>query len=231
MTPTDSDTPKTIADNAAPLSEAGFDLSVVDRLLATTRAVRRRLDYDRPVEREVVLDCIRLSQQAPTGTNAQHWRWLVVDDPTKRKAIGELYARGIPMLDESARNASDEQTAAVYKHARNFASRLGDVPVHVFPCLEGRLADDAQLVHTTTYFGSIYQAVWSFQLALRSRGLGSVFTTMHLAFEEESRAILGLPDNVVQTALLPVAYTVGTNFKAAKRPGPETITHFNEWGT
>lgn len=223
-------TPADTLNNDAEMSESGFDLAVVDRLLSTTRAVRRRLDYDRPVKRELILDCIRLSQQAPTGTNAQHWRWLVVDDPAKRKAIGDLYARGIPMLDESAKNATDQQTVGVYRHARDFASRLGDVPVHVFPCLEGRLDDEAELVHTTTYFGSIYQAVWSFQLALRSRGLGSVFTTMHLAFEEESRAILGLPDNVVQTALLPVAYTVGTDFRPAPRPGPESITHFNVWG-
>ena len=212
------------------LSEAGFDLETVDRLLSTTRAVRRRLDYDRPVPREVILDCIRLSQQAPTGTNAQHWRWLVIDDPATRKALGEIYCRGIPLLDESAKSARDEQTATVYRDARVFAERLGDVPVLVVPCLEGRLVDPSSLVLATTYYGSIYPAVWSFQLALRSRGLGSVFTTMHLAFEGESRALLGLPDDVVQTALLPVAYTIGTDFKPTDRPGPETITHWNGWG-
>ena len=214
----------------ATLSDPQFDLETVDRLLSTTRAVRRRLDYDRPVSREVILDCIRLSQQAPTGTNAQHWRWLVLDDPEKKRAIGELYARGIPLLDEYSKSAKDEQTATVYRQARDFAARLGDVPVLVIPCLEGRLDDDAEQVHITTYYGSIYQAVWSFQLALRSRGLGSVFTTMHLAFEGESRKILGLPEHVVQTALLPVAYTLGLDFKPTNRPPPESITHFNAWG-
>ena len=96
-----------------PLSEAGFDLETVDRLLSTTRAVRRRLDFDRPVPRAVLLDCIRLSQQAPTGTNAQHWRWIVVDDPEKKKALGEIYARGLPLLDESAK-----QITHLLSHAR-----------------------------------------------------------------------------------------------------------------
>jgi nitroreductase len=213
----------------SPVSDAPFDLETVDRLLTTTRAVRKRLDYDRPVDRSLLLDCIRLSQQAPTGTNAQHWRWLVVDDPVKKKALGEIYSRGIPLLDEFAKNAQDEQTAKVYSHARDFAERLGDVPVLVIPCLEGRLEPGADLVNTTTYYGSIYQAVWSFQLALRSRGLGSVFTTMHLAFEHDSRELLGLPEHIVQTALLPVAYTLGTEFKSTHRPPPESITCFNEW--
>jgi nitroreductase len=211
------------------VSEAPFDLETTDRLLSTTRAVRRRLDFERPVPRDLILDCIRLSQQAPTGTNAQHWRWLVIDDPAKRKAVGELYARGLPLLDEMAKTARDEQTARVYRDARSFAERLGDVPVIVIPCLEGRLPPDAELVHVTTYYGSIYPAVWSFQLALRSRGLGSVFTTMHLAYEEESRALLGLPEDVVQAAMLPVAYTLGTDFKPTHRPPPETITCFNIW--
>jgi nitroreductase len=211
------------------MSDSAFDLETVDRLLTTTRAVRRRLDYERPVGRDVILECIRLSQQAPTGTNAQHWRWLVLDDPAKKRAIGEIYARGIPLLNEYAKSAKDAQTALVYEQARDFASRLGDVPALVIPCLEGRLEDDAQQVHITTYYGSIYQAVWSSQLALRSRGLGSVFTTMHLAFEEESRELLGLPEHVVQTALLPVAYTLGMDFKPTDRPPPESITYFNEW--
>lgn len=211
------------------MSEAPFDLDTVDRLLSTTRAVRRRLDLDRAVPRDVILDCIRLSQQAPTGTNSQAWRWLVVDDPEKRRRMGELYSRGIPLLDESAKNAGDPQTKTVYAHARDFAARLGDVPVHVYPCLEGRLPEGAEQVHVTTYYGSIYPAVWSFQLALRSRGLGSVFTTMHLAFEEESREILGLPDDIVQAALLPVAYTLGTDFSPTRRPTPDSITRWNEW--
>ena len=207
-----------------------FDLACVDRLLTTTRAVRRRLDLERPVDRSLLLDCIRLSQQAPTGTNAQSWRWLVIDDPETRRALGAVYARGLPLLDAASRTARDDQTRRVYRDAREFAERLGDVPVHVIPCTEGRLAQDAAPVDETTYYASIYPAVWSFQLALRSRGLGSVLTTMHLAFEEESRAILGLPEDVAQVALLPVAHTIGLDFKPTHRPPAESITYFNTWG-
>lgn len=208
-----------------------FDLETVDRLLSTTRAVRKRLDLDRTVERSTVLDCIRLSQQAPTGTNSQNWRWLVLDDPARRKALADLYARGLPLIDAAARNAPDSHTARVYEDARQFTENLWRVPVLVIPCLVGRLAPDAALVDAATYYGSIYPAVWSFQLALRSRGLGSVFTTMHLAFEADSRALLGLPDEVEQLAMLPVAYTTGMNFHATPRPPPESITHFNTWGS
>jgi nitroreductase len=207
-----------------------FDLATVDRLLSTTRAVRRRLDLERPVGREVILDCIRLSQQAPTGTNSQRWRWLVLDDPERRRAMGELYARTLPLIDAASKAASDPQTERVYRDARDLAMRLHEVPMLVVPCVEGRIGADAAWVDLTTWFGSIYQAVWSFQLALRSRGLGSCFTTAHLAFEDESREILGLPPEISQVALLPVAYTRGLDFKPTRRPPPETITHFNTWG-
>lgn len=211
------------------LTETPFNLDITDPLLSTTRAVRRRLDFTRPVARATLLECIRLSQQAPTGTNLQHWRWLVVDDPEQKQRLGALYARGIPLLDESAKTAPDPYTARVYRDARDFAERLGEAPALVVPCLAGRLPKGAPHVVATTYFASIYPAVWSFQLALRSRGLGSVLTTMHLAFEDESREILGLPEDMAQMAMLPVAYTLGIDFKPAKRPPPETITHFNRW--
>lgn len=208
-----------------------FDLEVVDHLLSTTRAVRRRLDLERPVERDVLLECVRLSQQAPTATNSQTWRWLILDDPEKRRALGEIYAQGIPLLDAAAAQAADSHVARVYTQAKRFTENLGRIPALVIPCVQGRLAPDAPLVEVATYFGSIYPAVWSFQLAARSRGLGSVFTTMHLAFEEQSRELLGLPDDVAQLALIPVAHTIGLDFKPARRPPPTSITHFNTWTT
>ncbi|MFK7897707.1 MAG: nitroreductase family protein [Myxococcota bacterium] len=211
------------------MSETPFSLETTDRLLSTTRAVRRRLDLSRPVPRELLLDCVRLSQQAPTATNKQHWRWIIVDDPDQKRRLGEVYARGIPLLEEAAKSAPDEQTVRVYADAREFAERLGEVPALVIPCLEGRLPEGAPLSLASAYFASIYPAVWSFQLALRARGLGSVLTTMHLAFEEESRAVLGLPEDIVQMAMLPVGYTVGFDFKPATRPPPESVTHFNHW--
>ena len=207
-----------------------FDLEMVDLLLSTTRAVRRRLDLGRKVPREIFLDCIRLSQQAPTGSNEQSWRWFVLDDEEKRHAMSEIYAKGLPLLEEAAKAAKDPQTVRVYENARAFTRTIRDVPALVIPCVAGRLQQDAPTVISATYYASIYPAIWSFQLALRSRGLGSVLTTMHLAFEEESREVLGLPDEIEQVALLPVAYTTGLTFKSAKRPPPESVTHFNCWG-
>jgi len=207
-----------------------FDLATVDRLLSTTRAVRRRLDPTRPVPRSLLLDCIRLSQQAPTASNTQMWRWLVVDDPAKRRELGALYAQGIPAIHASqAQLTQDAQTRRVYDGALWLAEHLGEMPAIAIPCLVGRTPADAPLVISASVFGSIYQAVWSFQLALRSRGLGSTFTTMHLLFEEQARKILGIPDDVMQAALLPVAYTKGGDFKPAARPPVETIVHWNTW--
>lgn len=207
-----------------------FDLAQIDALLSTTRAVRRRLDFDRPVEREVLLDCIRLSQQAPTGSNQQNWRWLVVTDAARRAGIGELYGRMLPVLNKIRDDQPEGQTRRVYEAAIWLAERMGRVPVHVLACLTDRPGEKFHPVIHGSLYGSIFPAVWSFQLALRSRGLGSVLTTAHLQWEDEMGDLLGIPRDVLQVALLPVAYTRGTDFKPAARPGPETITYLDTWG-
>lgn len=207
-----------------------MDIESVDEVLSTTRAVRRRLDLSRPVEREVILECLRLAVQAPTGGNAQDWRWLVVTDADKRAAIADIYAKaGSEYLARAAKTADDPQTRRVYESAAALTSTLADVPVHVIPCIERRF-ERAPLVVEATAYGSIIPAAWSFLLALRSRGLGSVWTTLHLAKEREVAELLGIPDTVTQVALFPVAYTIGTEFKPAKRPPVETITSWNTWG-
>ena len=206
-----------------------FDLGETDRLLATTRSVRRRLDLDRPVPRDVVLDCIRLSVQAPTASNGQGWRWVVVDDPDTRHALGDLYRR---MADRYLSTyevpGASAQTERVLSGARYLASVIGEVPMLVVPCIEGRLTTTAPAL-AAGFYGSIIPAVWSFQLALRSRGLGSCFTTLHLAHEAEAAALLGIPDDVTQVALLPVAYTTGDDFAPADRAPVETVTYWNRW--
>ena len=208
-----------------------FDLATVDRLLSTTRAVRRRLDLTRAVPRDVVLDCVRLSQQAPTASNTQRWRWLLIDDPDRRRALGAIYARGVPAIRASATAlAHDRQTRNVYDSALWLAERLADVPLLAIPCVAERLPAGAPLVQLASLFGSIYPAVWSFQLALRSRGLGSAFTTLHLIFADEVRGLLGIPADVTQAAMLPVAYTTGGAFRPAARPPVETVAHWNGWG-
>lgn len=210
-----------------------FDLTETDRLLTTTRAVRKRLDLDRPVERDVLLDCIRLSQQAPTGSNAQGWRWLIVTDPDKRRALAELYRKsGADYLAagaEQAKQSGREQTARVLDSATYLAENLERVPVHVIPCLKGRLSGDTPLGMQAGFWGSIFPAVWSFQLALRTRGLGTVITTLHLGAEAEAAKLLGIPDDVTQCGLLPVAYTVGDEFKPVERTAAENITYWDEW--
>lgn len=206
-----------------------LDIDSCDELLATTRAVRRRLDLTRPVPREVIEACLELAVQAPTGSNSQTWRWLVVDDADKRQALADLYRRGGEAYLTAAGETASGQTARVFRSALYLMEHLHEVPVHVIPCLYGRPRDGASVTQLGGYFASIYPAVWSFQLALRARGLGSCLTTLHLGFEKEAAEILGIPDDVVQTALLPVAYTLGTDFKRAARPPVASITHWNNW--
>lgn len=210
---------------------APFDLEQTDRLLSTTRAVRRRLDLTRPVERQVILDCLRLSQQAPTASNTQKWRWMVVMDEGKRKELGAIYARGKQFIDaaKAELDPNDVQTHRVYDSADWLLDHIAEVPVMVIPCLEGRIPEGAPNGMQAAAYGSIFPALWSFQLALRSRGLGSTLTTIHLFFEAEVAKLLGIPEDVMQVAMLPVAYTVGTDFKLATRPPVESITSFDEW--
>ncbi len=211
----------------------GFDLAGVDRLLSTTRAVRKRLDLARPVEREVILDCIRLSQQAPTGSNRQGWRWVIVEDARKRARLAEIYrAGGADYLKAALAKLppEDQQTRRVYDSALWLVDHLAEVPVHVIPCALGRLPDGMPGGMQAGFWGSIFPAVWSFQLALRSRGLGSVLTTLHCNRESEAAELLGIPKDVTQVGLLPVAYTTTLNFKPAQRPPAASITHFDHWG-
>lgn len=208
-----------------------FDTEVTDKLLTTTRAVRRRLDLDRPVEREVVLDCLRIAVQAPTASNQQDWRWMVVTDAAKRKALAELYNDfGAAYLDQARHSQEDPQTARVYDSAFALTAILHRVPVFVIPCITRRV-DNAPNGIAAAAYASIIPAAWSFMLALRSRGLGSVWTTLHLFKEAEAAELLGIPADVTQIALLPVAYTIGTEFKPATRSPIEDITYWDTWGS
>lgn len=207
-----------------------FDLNQTDLLLMTTRSVRKRLDLERPVPREVLLECIRVAVQAPTGSNAQGWRWLIVDEPAKRRALAELYREAGAAYLRAAEQAGSghDQTGRVASSARWLAEHLHEVPVMVIPCLKGRI-ETAHPAQAASFYGSIFPAVWSFQLALRARGLGSTLTTFHLANASRAAELLGIPPDVTQTCLLPVAYTKGTDFKAAERGPVEYITYWNHW--
>jgi nitroreductase len=207
-----------------------LDTAQADLLLSTTRAVRRRLDLDRPVEPEIILECLRLAVQSPTGGNRQGWRFVVVTDADKRAALAKIYSDlGSDYLRTAYETADEAQTKRVYGSAVYLADILHRVPVHVVACSEGRV-DGAANVVSASFYGSILPAVWSFMLALRSRGLGSVWTTLHLREETEAAKLLGIPDNYSQVALIPVAYTVGRDFKPAQRPPVEEVTYWNGWG-
>jgi nitroreductase len=200
-----------------------FDLATVDRLLTTTRAVRKRLDLTRPVPIEVILECLNLAIQAPTGSNSQTWRWIVVLDPEVKRGLAELYRgsdaprRTTPAVPESP------QQRRVMESARYLMEHMHEVPAMVVPCVldAGGAAGWAP---------SIYPAVWSFQLALRSRGLGSVITTAHLYRKEEAAELLGVPSGYVQACLVPVAYSTGDDFRPAVRQPVETVTFVDRWG-
>ena len=201
----------------------------IDHVLSTTRAVRKRLDLDRPVEPEVITECLRLAIQAPTGGNRQLWRFVVVTDADLRAKLGDVYRSGGRdyMAARRAAMTTDAQER-VAESSEYLASVIEQVPVHVIPCITGRPpATGSQ----AGFYGSIHPAVWSFMLALRSRGLGSTWTSFHLAHEREAAELLGIPDDVTQVALLPVAYTVGTDFKPAARRPVEEVTYWNRFGS
>jgi nitroreductase len=202
-----------------------------DELLSTTRSVRRRLDLTRPVEREVLEDCLRLAQQAPTASYAQNWHFVVVTDAEKRAALGELWRKVAgPYLERrSGAAAADPTVTRIGDAVRYLAEHIHEVPVHVIPCVEGRTEGAAAFMQASRW-ASIIPAAWSFMLAARSRGLGSVWTTFHLLHEREAAEILGIDyDRVMQAALLPVAYTIGTEFKPAARRPLDTMVHWDHW--
>jgi len=203
-----------------------------DELLSTTRAVRRRLDLTRPVEREVLEDCLRLAQQAPTASYSQNWHFVVVDDAERRAALADLWRRGGAAYLERRREAAEGaggQLKRIVDAVSYLATHLHEVPVHVIPCVEGR-TEDAPVPLQAARWASIFPAAWSFMLAARSRGLGTVLTSFHLMYEREAADLLGIPyEQVMQGALIPVAYTIGTDFKPGRRAPLDTMVHWDGW--
>ncbi len=206
-------------------------------VLTTTRSVRKRLDFDRPVDRATVLECIEVALQAPTGSNAQGWQWMVIEDQAKKQAVADAYARHFfAYAEQPGREYPEGDTRGErQEHVRSSAYYLAEnfhrSPFLVIPLIEGRLGQGMDSFAQASVWGSILPAVWSFMLALRARGLGSAWTTLHLPSEQEVAELLDIPyDRYTQAGLFPVAYTKGTNFKLAKRIPAADLTHWDTFG-
>ena len=200
-----------------------------DEVLVTTRAVRKRLDLTRPVEREALLECVELAVQAPSGSNTQRWHWVFVTDAEKKAALAKLYRRVFSVTyTPAALGQLDAAGARVHQSAQYLADHLHEVPVILVPCQWTR--PTAEGANQAGYWGSILPAVWSFMLAARNRGLGTAWTTMHLAYEQEAAELLGIPyERCAQVGLFPVAYTIGTDFRPAHRKDLDGIVHWDTW--
>ena len=222
-----------------------LDRGSIDHVLSTTRAVRRRLDLQRPVPLDVVHECLQLAVQAPTGFNLQNWRWLVVTDPHARRELGAIYRRSlrpfIEMMDAQTA-ADDETTRRVSASSWHLAEHLHEVPVHVVPCTTLQVTAEREMwaahdfetdlwnMAASSVYGEVWPAAWSFMLALRARGLGSSLTMIHLAEEQEAARLLDIPEGVSQAGLIPVAYFTGQDFAPGhRRPVRELVFH-DRWG-
>ena len=211
-----------------------FDLASVDYILETTRSVRKRLDLKRSVDRATVERCLEIAIQAPTGSNRQGWKWLIVTDAEKKAKIGEYYKQSwYAYAGVAPRSAPGDEPSAqmqrVISSARYLADHMHEAPMMIFPCVAGR-ANDASPAANAGLYGSIIPAAWSLMLALRARGIGSAWTTLHLSYEKECNEVLGIPADVTTAALLPAAYFTGETFKKAGRVPAKALTYWESWG-
>jgi nitroreductase len=208
----------------------------LDELLSTTRAVRKRLDFDRPVPESLIRECVDVAFQAPTGSNRQGWHFVVVGDPAKKQALQDIYGRAfdpyanMPAPHYKEGDTRAERGAKVKDSATFLRENMHRSPWLVIPVTEGRLPADSNTMMSAGMWGSLLPAFWNFMLAARARGLGTAWTTLHLAFEQEAAELLGIPfDKYTQGGLTPLAYTVGTDFKPAPRLDSDPLIHFDAW--
>jgi nitroreductase len=194
-----------------------------DHALRTTRSVRRRIDFDRSVEAHVIEDCIRTAVQAPTGANPEAWRFLVISEPERKVALAQLYRRA---LDAYAAARPDAPPRA---SVRALAERLHEMPALILVCSWGRPALDS-VAQQVAFYGSVLPAAWSLMVALRSRGIGATWTTLHLLHADEAARLLGIPEDVTQTVLLPIGYMREAKLRPASRREPHEVTYWNAWG-
>ncbi len=207
-----------------------MDTETIDQLLTTTRSVRKRLNLGRPVEREIVLECVDIAIQAPTGANLSRYHFLIVDDAAKREQLAEWYGRAFDKIytPEMVEKFTIQMPKS-YSSFRYLADHIHEVPMLVFAFVEGR-PEGRDPMGLAGLYGSIQPAAWSLMLALRSRGIGSAWTTLNVGYEPELKSLLNIPDNVTVGAVLPIAYYTGDGFRKANRPPAKERTYWNGWG-
>jgi nitroreductase len=206
-----------------------------EELLTTTRTVRRRLDFSRPVEPEVLVECVTMAVQAPTASNRQEWHWVFVTDPATKAALADLYRNDegeyhrLPFGEMAPDDPRVTHTDALMASVDHLRAHMQDAPVLLVPCHLGRV-DGLPVATQAALWGSLYPAVWNLFLALRTRGLGSAWTTVLLRHEREAAEVLGIPyERYTQGGLFPIAYTTGTTFRPAPRRPVEEIIHWERW--
>ena len=204
-----------------------LDQRSIDHALRTTRSVRRRIDFERPIEPEVIEECIDIAVQAPTGRDAEAWRFLVVTGAERKAEIAALYRRAFERY--AGASAKERGGDAPKPAVRALADRLHEMPALVIVCSEGApLGPQAAL--QVAFYGSVLPAAWSFMVALRARGIGATWTSLHLLHEREAAAVLGIPDGVTQTVMLPIGYMRDATLRPAARRGAREVTFWDRWG-
>jgi nitroreductase len=199
-----------------------------DELLSTTRAVRKRLDLDRPVPLEVVREALAVALQAPSGSNSQGWHWIVLTDAGVKTRVAEFYKRSYRAYREAMPKPATPAQERIAASSDYLSEVMGQVPVLVIGAITVGAAGLTE-GNQAGVWGSVLPAAWSLALALRARGLGTAWTTLHLNYEREVAEVLGLPANVRQGVLLPVAYSKGTDFKPGPRADLDAVLHVDGW--
>ena len=209
-----------------------------DHVLRTTRSVRLRLDFERPIDPAVIEECLDVALQAPTASNSQQWQWVVITDPDKISAVADIYRKSFQVLTDrppeqrpsyGPDDSRTHQSEKVTRSAMYLAAEMHRCPAMLIACINGRIEQLPATAHAGVY-GSILPGAWSFMLAARERGIGMAWTTIHLRNEADVAELLGIPDDVTQTVLFPMAYFTGEDFKPAPRLPLSEVVHWNAWG-
>jgi nitroreductase len=216
--------------------ELAIGTSLIDEVLTTTRAVRRRLDLSRPVPKELLLECLEIAVQAPSGSNHQGWQFILISQPDRKQAIADYYRRSFaayrsrPAPHYAPNDPRAERRPRVVASASYLADHMHEAPWLLIPCLEGRLREGASIAEQAAFWGSILPAFWSFMLAARARGLGTAWTTLHLAYEREVAKVLGIPyEAYTQAGLTPIAFVRGDRLRPAPRIPASAVIHWDAW--